>query len=482
MIQSAVSSLHFGCKSKVLVFTAFFLALLFQVEAVGAVDDVNPPDGDGDADSEGDDMPFMWSCDDMTPNFCADLVKTEGYVETRNSLQLYYVKYSPPNITRKKGAESKAPYPVVMINGGPGMSHEYDLPYRVLACSDSRREVIFYDQGGTGRSGLPENATLDDGYSFLTNIDYLALEELPTLLIHLGFDTNKFHLIGESFGSQIAMKFATSDAKSSDKIQELQDNLVSLVFSGPIPSMPEYRKEAWDPEKGTIGRMPKHFRDRYNAIVKEKNFESEEFEEMETVLLTQFIYRSGVLPDCAAVSLGSQNKEIYMAMFGVSEFTSFPPTATLSDFDVFPQLHRIADAKIPTLITSGEYDTVRPQTAAKIHAKYLPSISEWVLIKNSGHTTILDEPGVLLDSIIDFFSRVEQTEGTEAGFVPKTISQDGGMSEVPIQPSVDLDRDEPTRHTLAWTLSIGTAALVLGVFVGRSRRESKRHREYDNIV
>jgi pimeloyl-ACP methyl ester carboxylesterase len=82
--------------------------------------------------------------------------------------------------------------PLVVLHGGPGISHEYMLPHLDLFASYGI-PVITYDQIGIGRSTrLPEKPD-----SFWT-VD-LFIAELENLLIHFGI-TESFDLLGHSWG------------------------------------------------------------------------------------------------------------------------------------------------------------------------------------------------------------------------------------------------------------------------------------------
>jgi hypothetical protein len=103
---------------------------------------------DGNDDAKHDDGPFLWTCDDMTPNLCNNIDSTIGSVTTRKGLQIHYWKYFVHD-DYKENETTGSPYerglPVIVINGGPGLPHDYDLPLRQLVCggNDGFREVIF---------------------------------------------------------------------------------------------------------------------------------------------------------------------------------------------------------------------------------------------------------------------------------------------------------------------------------------------------
>jgi pimeloyl-ACP methyl ester carboxylesterase len=81
---------------------------------------------------------------------------------------------------------------------------------------------------------------------------------------------------------------------------------------------------------------------------------------------------------------------------------SFPITGSLVDFDLWDDIKTLKD--IPILLTSGEYDIVRPVTVNALY-KALP-LSEKVLFPGSGHASIFDVTAQLLDTVNGFLERV----------------------------------------------------------------------------
>ncbi len=106
---------------------------------------------------------------------------------------------------------------LVVVNGGPGQSHDYCESVDVLATTDLK--VVTYDQRGTGQTAHPPNAN----YSIDT---YVA--DLEALRKDLGVE--QLHLLGHSFGGVFAIAYA---AAHPDQVASLQ-----LYASTPVT--------AWD--------------------------------------------------------------------------------------------------------------------------------------------------------------------------------------------------------------------------------------------
>lgn len=107
---------------------------------------------------------------------------------------------------------SSARQTIVVVHGGPGLSHDYLLPeWRRLA---SERRVIFYDQRGCGGSGEASD------YSWECHVG-----DLKRLLEHVSPD-EPVVLAGSSWGATLAWYYA--DSRPAD--------VAALVLSGlPAP-------------------------------------------------------------------------------------------------------------------------------------------------------------------------------------------------------------------------------------------------------
>lgn len=93
--------------------------------------------------------------------------------------------------------------PLLVLHGGPGLSHDYLLSITDLASPPYKIPVVFYDQLGCGRSThMPE--TLRDT-SFWT--EKLYLDELTTVITNLGIQED-YDILGQSWGGMLASTHA----------------------------------------------------------------------------------------------------------------------------------------------------------------------------------------------------------------------------------------------------------------------------------
>jgi pimeloyl-ACP methyl ester carboxylesterase len=82
--------------------------------------------------------------------------------------------------------------PIVVVHGGPGLSHDYLLPISDLS---AHTPVIFYDQIGNARSSRLKHK--DKSY---INID-LFLDEFENLVKH--FELHTYDFLGHSWGAMM---------------------------------------------------------------------------------------------------------------------------------------------------------------------------------------------------------------------------------------------------------------------------------------
>ncbi|HEX4261675.1 MAG TPA: alpha/beta fold hydrolase, partial [Acetobacteraceae bacterium] len=115
--------------------------------------------------------------------------------------------------------------PLVVLHGGPGCTHDYVNSLADIA--ETGRAVVHYDQLGNGRSThLPEM-----GADFWTV--ELFLDELATLLAHLGIDS-RYAIFGQSWGGMLAAEHAV----------RRPTGLAALVIANSPASMDLWVREA----------------------------------------------------------------------------------------------------------------------------------------------------------------------------------------------------------------------------------------------
>jgi len=118
--------------------------------------------------------------------------------------------------------------PVLIIHGGPGLSHDYFLPG--LENLSKNHKLIFYDQRASGKSDMninSESITLDN---FIKDIDELRA--------NLGIE--KINLMAHSWGGILAMQYAL----------KYPNNIKSLILVNSVGANSEIT---------TLSKMPNTF-------------------------------------------------------------------------------------------------------------------------------------------------------------------------------------------------------------------------------
>src|ERR1700728_3571535 len=121
---------------------------------------------------------------------------------------------------RSVGEQSGDRAPLLCLHGGPGFTHYYLEPLEALA---DRRQVIFYDQLGCGRSDRPDDLSLWTVDRFVG--------ELAQCRATLGLD--RLHLFGSSWGGMLAMQY----------VLDRRPALVSLILCGSPASMTRWVRD-----------------------------------------------------------------------------------------------------------------------------------------------------------------------------------------------------------------------------------------------
>src|SRR6201996_7241201 len=105
------------------------------------------------------------------------------------------------------GAASSA-IPIIVANGGPGLSHVFMLQNDTWPRIAHNRQVVFYDQRGTGKS-----MRVSPGASF--DMD-AQIADLDAIRAKFGFQ--KFDLAGDSYGGLLAMAYAVAHPEHIEKL------------------------------------------------------------------------------------------------------------------------------------------------------------------------------------------------------------------------------------------------------------------------
>jgi proline iminopeptidase len=257
--------------------------------------------------------------------------------------------------------------PLVLVNGGPGFDHTYELCSDVWDTLAKERRVVLYDQRGNGRS-----SALEPGHS-CTLLDQISDLEALRAALH----AEKMDLLGHSWGGYLVMAYA---AKHPDRVS----HLVICDSAAPKWSDTEFIFKYVYPE--TIEKQGPL--DTYDTLGDPKAAEASLHEYL-TMLFVSREKRDEFV---------SREKDYHYTR-AVNEALN----ADLARYDLWPVLPSFT---LPTLVVTGRFDmNVAPSTAWKIH-KAIPE-SRFVVFEKSGHFPFFEEPEAFVEAVRTFLGRAD---------------------------------------------------------------------------
>jgi len=268
--------------------------------------------------------------------------------------------------------------PLVVCHGGPGLTHDYLASLAVFA--ESGRQVVFYDQYGSGRSGHFREAPA----GFWT-VD-LFLRELTDLIEHLGI-ADDYHLFGHSWGGMLGLELAVRGSAG----------LRSLIVADAFAASSTYTTEV----TRLVAELPAQVRTVIEEHEAAGTTDSAEYLEAVRAFYRLHVCRRSPVPDEVRRTLAAlaEDPTVYLAMAGPSEFRL---TGTLRDWTI---RDRLGAVETDVLLISGRYDEVTPAAVAELQLA-LPR-SRWELFEDSSHMPHIEQPERLRMVVEEFLFEVE---------------------------------------------------------------------------
>jgi proline iminopeptidase len=284
------------------------------------------------------------------------------------------------NVWYKIVGADKNGVPLIVVHGGPGMSHDYLEPLQALS---DERPVIFYDQLDCGNSAKPKmqyNWTLKRSTKELHQVrDALKLK--------------KVHILGHGWGTMVVANYMLFEQKPDWKIPV---GVVSIVLSSPRFSATYF-----------INDQKNYFKNEFtqaalDVMAKAEStgdFRSKEYLEVTDLYYKRHLCRLDPWPESLKRAFEKMNRPLYEYMWGPSEFTM---TGMLRNYEYF---HRLADIRVPALFTCGQYDEAAPATTAQYRSQ-LPG-AEIAFFKDASSNHHLEKPIEYIKKVRDFLRRAE---------------------------------------------------------------------------
>ena len=252
--------------------------------------------------------------------------------------------------------------PLFVANGGPGFDHGYLHVSDVWDRLAAKRQVVFWDQRGNGRS-----AALKEGQSS-TLADQIA--DLEALRAHLGHE--RIDLLGHSWGGYLVMAYA---ARHPGRIAHL------VIADSAAPK--------WADTRFLFDDVYPETTERQRALAFAQTLGDEAARAAD---LRQYM---------SMLCLAPEKRDAFVAASSAFVYTPAVNQALNADlerYDLNPELPKF---RFPTLVATGRYDfNVAPLVAYRIH-QAIPG-SRFAVFERSGHLPFFEEPDEFLRVLEEF--------------------------------------------------------------------------------
>ena len=291
--------------------------------------------------------------------------RTSGYTRT-TAVPLYWCAYGPSASER-----------LLVLHGGPGAHHDYLLP-QMLRLAE-RREAVFYDQRGGGRSRTDGTTPVD----WRAHVDDLArvVDELALAPLSL---------VGYSWGGLLAMLYAIA---ASDAVS-------------PRPTVAPSRLVLIDPAS-----VARRWRDEFEAEFARRSA-SPEVRSMREELAASGLrerdpdaYRQRAFELSVAGYFADPREARDLTPFRVIGRVQRAVWDSLGDYDLVPALGRV---RVPALVVHGRRDPI-PLASSEAAARALGA--RLVVLDRSGHVPYVEQPDALFAAIDDFLGATAPDAG-----------------------------------------------------------------------
>ncbi len=254
------------------------------------------------------------------------------------------------------GELSAKSVPLIVIHGGPG-SPSYYLE-RLGAIARADRPVLVYDQVNVGRSTCTAPKSEWDFPLFI--------EQFVSLTNELSID--KADILGHSWGGFLVLEIALTHPQLFNK----------LVLSGTAPSAQIFGESAYE----LMLKMPAA-----DVQVIQNCEAREDYLDTEYIEATRRYYEKHLVctlpwPEDFKRSSRELNKEMYLHMWGPSEFTVI---GTLKDWSVEDRLNEI---ECKTLVIAGEFDEAQPAVQKAMQSKIRNA--DLHIVQGAAHSALVD--------------------------------------------------------------------------------------------
>jgi proline iminopeptidase len=263
--------------------------------------------------------------------------------------------------------DNRTALPLLVVNGGPGLSHAYLMPAGIWQQFARKRRVFFYDQRGTGASKpLPTGAP-----------QTMATQVADLEALRKGLGLEKIILLGDSYGGLLAIAYASA----------YPDHIAKLILSDAASSNLRTIDHLFDqvfPEAMAQEKSPQPS----NTNAKEQANE-------------------GLRRHFALLFYSLAQRDLYFKKLGSSRNLGFEADvaeAVTTDALKADYTPKLAGFTFPTLVLTGRYDmNVAPLTAWRLRQAITGA--QIVFFEKSGHFPWFEEPTTYLTVVEQFLNK-----------------------------------------------------------------------------
>lgn len=260
--------------------------------------------------------------------------------------------------------------PLLIIHGGPGLSHDYFLPH--LNPLAENHQLIFYDQRGTGRSSVE----LD---SSTMTLDHFV-EDIEAIRKH--FNLEKVNIVGHSWGGLLAALYAI----------KYKNKLKSLVFWDASPLNSRLREVMILKQKDMLTNED------HKSVRKITN--SQDFKKGDPVTIKRLFWAI-FKPTFFGQKLVYKLNFYFNENYSKSQLLLLYMYKTMLVYDYYNQLQKV---KAPSLIFQGEYDPMPIECSQELNRQL--KNSELIVIPACGHFPFVEKPKELFAKMESFYSGI----------------------------------------------------------------------------
>ena len=246
--------------------------------------------------------------------------------------------------------------PIITVNGGPGLSHIYLVQNDLWTSRiPAHRQVILYDQRGTGASALNNPNAVQTMEAQVADLE----------AVRASLHVDKVHLLGDSYGGLLVSAYAAAHPEHVLTLT-LSDS-AAPGFAALHPRLDEAFPDVVAQTKDQIAKLTGPDKDKQAAI-------------LDLNAHFRMIFYS---PELADRYLRQAPVGI-----GIAPAAGEAVSKAIEKFDLTPQM---AQFRFPVLVLQGRYDlNVTPDVSYAV-AGNIPG-AQLVIFEHSGHLPYYEEP------------------------------------------------------------------------------------------